>query len=228
MTADLLVAAATGIGLSLVSSVHCLVMCGPLAAATRGRGGSSALWQYAAGRLATYSLLGLLAGSVGKVLVESRFARWGEAGLSWLLASSLLITALSHLRKARSTPLVTLGRAPQRHVISRVFLRIADEPLLLGMATALLPCGALLSALLAAAALGTPLSGALAMATFAVGSGVVLVAAAQLSRLSTLGATGKKALAGVLLVGAAIMLLRPLPMLQSDGQASCHHAPGAH
>jgi len=228
MNPDLLVATATGVGLALVSSVHCLVMCGPLAAATRSRGGSSALWQYGAGRLASYSLLGLLAGSVGNVLADSRFARWGEAALSWLLASSLLVTALGHLRKARSAPLLTLGRAPQRSIISRVFLRIADEPLLLGMATALLPCGALLSAMLAAAALGAPLSGALAMASFGAGSGVVLLAAAQLSRLSALGVAGRKALAGVLLVGAAIMLLRPLPMLQSDGQTSCHQAPGKH
>lgn len=223
MISALLVAAVAGLGLALAASAHCLVMCGPLAAATRSRGGANAFAQYAGGRFATYTLLGLVAGSVGKVLVDSPWARWGEAGLSWLLAVSLLLTALTHLRKPGTQPLLKLGRAPRKSLFGALLARAADEPLLLGMATALLPCGALFSAVLAAAALGGALQGAVAMGTFALGSSVALLAAAQLSRLSMLGASGRRVLGTLLLAGAAVMILRPLPMLQGDGKpAACH------
>ena len=82
MTSPWLVATLAVAGLALVSSVHCLTMCGPLAAASQARAGSGAGPRYLLGRLASYSVVGLLSGSVGQAVLSTKWARWGEAALA--------------------------------------------------------------------------------------------------------------------------------------------------
>ena len=96
--------------------------------------------------------------------------------------------------------------------------RVVDEPLLLGAATALLPCAALYGALIASAALGTGALGALFMLSFGLVTTPVILGAAQLARLASLGVAGRRALGALLLAAALITALRPLSLLQAADQ----------
>jgi len=228
MDSSLLIALISGSSLALVSSAHCVVMCGPLALSSRVRGGAGATISYFGGRIVSYTVAGAIAGSVGHALLLSPWARWAEAVLSWLLAATLLFAGLSALRTGRAPRLVALGKGPRVSLLGRVLARLADDPLLLGAATALLPCSALFSALAAAAALGSARDGALAMLAFSALTGAAIVGVAQLGGLRTRGPVFQRALGAALLVGAVVMGMRPIPMLRAgEGVPACHGGPSA-
>ncbi len=216
-----LVAALGGGGLALVNGVHCLTMCGPLAAANHARHGSGAQLRYLGGRLASYTLLGSFAGSVGQTLAQSSWAHWLESILAWLLAGVLCYSALGLLGITRRSTLVQLRRGPRRGSIGRVLALVAHDPLLLGAVTALLPCAALYAAILGSAALGDSAHGALFMLAFALVTSPVIAGGAQLARLTQLGVTGRRTLGAIVLVGAALTALRPLPLLRAEAAGSC-------
>lgn len=223
-----LVAALGGAGLALVNALHCLTMCGPLAAANRAQHGSGAQLRYLGGRAASYTLLGSFAGSVGEALALSSWARWLESGLAWLLAGVLCYSALGLFGFTRRAPLIKLGRTPRRGSLGRVLAHVAHDPLLLGAATALLPCAALYAAILGSAALGDSARGALFMLAFALATSPVILGGAQLSRLTQLGGAGRRTLGAIVLVGAALTALRPISLLRAEAAGSCPlHAPGA-
>lgn len=229
MTGPWITAILAGGSLALLSGLHCLLMCGPLAVAAQGTGKSSA-YRYLLGRLTSYTVLGGIFGSIGESLLSTRFARHIEAALALMLALVLLHSALRFLGFLKPVSVIKLGRGPRTQRIGRILAHVAHDPLLLGVATALLPCGALYAALLASTALGSASSAALAMATFALVTSPALLGAAQLHRLTQLGARGRRALGVVLLVGFGVMLLRPVAALSSNDDAvpACHRGMGAH
>jgi sulfite exporter TauE/SafE len=225
MERQLLIALATGASLAVASGAHCVVMCGPLSVAAHGRGGARAGGLYFFGRLVSYTLLGGLAGSVGRTLAAAPWAHWVEAILSWLLAVLLVHAGLRQLGvRPRQPGWVQLGRGPRKNRLGRLLAKLAEEPLLLGAATALLPCGALFAGVTASAALGAPLAGALSMATFAALTGALLVGVAQVGRALTFGVNGRRVLGVLLFAGAAVMAVRPIPMLRKGAVPSCHAA----
>jgi uncharacterized protein len=219
VTPEIAIAMATGAGLGLVASAHCVLMCGPLAMMSHARGGNAGSARYLAGRLVSYTLLGALAGSAGKVATALPFAAWVEAFLSWSLALVLLLSAFRLVRERVRPQLVALGKKPRTSWVGRSLARVAHDPLLLGAATALLPCGALFGGLAASAALGSAGAGALSMALFATVSGLSLVGVGQLARVVSLGPRGRRGLFVLLVAGAAIMVVRPLAGLRADSKA---------
>jgi hypothetical protein len=215
-----IMAALGGVALALVSSLHCVAMCGPLAAASQARRGASA--RYLFGRFASYSVLGFLAGSIGQALLTTRWARWVEALLAWALALALLHTAVGFFGLRRPRGLLTIGRGPRRSRIGSLLLHVADDPLLLGAATALLPCAALYGAVIGSAAFGGAAYGAVFMAGFALGTTPAILGGAQLSRLAGLGERGRRLLGAVLVAGALVTALRPLSVLGAEPEpTSC-------
>jgi sulfite exporter TauE/SafE len=157
----------------LTGSLHCAVMCGPLACAGAGRSRSAALgWQL--GRLASYSLLGTLLGATGSVALQT-FAQGARPVLPWLMAAGLIATALELGRLLRPLPGV-------RHVsswLARAGARLAP-PLragALGAATPFLPCGLVYGISLSALAAGSALGGLAVMGAFALGATPALVGA---------------------------------------------------
>lgn len=214
------IAAATGMGLSLASLSHCALMCGPIAAhAGAGRGTP----RYLLGRFASYTLLGTVAGSVGEALGTLGPARWVEALMSWSIAVALAVTALRLLFPSRAPrSLLQIGKKGKPSLLSRMLASVASDPLLLGVASALLPCGVLYTALLAAAAQQSAPAGALTMATFNVVSGLALFGVAELAGRIALRDYGRHALGVLLAAGAVLLLLRPLPTLRAEELPACH------
>lgn len=216
------IASATGIGLAVASLSHCALMCGPVAAHA---GASRGAFRYLVGRFASYTLLGTIAGSVGEALGELGPARWIEAFMSWSIAIALALAAARLLAPAQSHPgLVPMGKKGKPGLASRALSSVASDSLLLGLASALLPCGVLYTALLAAAAQQSAAAGALTMATFNLVSGAALLGVAQLARGFSLRMEGRRALGVLLAAGAVLLVLRPLPSLSAEELPPCHRA----
>lgn len=209
MTLDTPAAALAGLSLGALSAAHCTLMCGPVAMVGRAHGRADRAFAYFAGRLATYVALGTLAGAAGAALSTTLRSSAVERVLSVILASSLLYAAWRAVRSKTGVSLVQLGRGPKPARATRVLARLAEEPLLLGAATVLLPCAALFAAVSAAAATGAAASGAALMAGYCAVTGVAVVGFGGLLEKMLAGRVRRIAFASALVLGAVLTLLRP-------------------
>jgi len=165
---------------SLAGTAHCGAMCGPLLAWAAARGGALAHVAYHCGRLATYALLGAIAGAAG-VLFDLGSALIGLRKAAMLVAG-LGLVAFGLLALSGRDPFGggALGRIAG-HLLPRLTRRLAGAPValragLIGSLSGLLPCGWLYAFVLTAAGAGSPSRGALVMAVFWAGTLPVLSA----------------------------------------------------
>lgn len=183
----------------LLGTPHCLGMCGGFAAAcSRRRGGA---WPWHAGRLATYAMLGAIAGSAGAAI--------GSVGPRWL-APAISAALLGWF----ALSLAGVVRAPVLRVpgLTRAASRAGREEgigwrVLFGAATGLLPCGMVYAALGIAVASGDAMAGALTMLAFGVGTvpGLALMAVA-LQRFVAGAIWRRRAVAALVLVAGLWMV----------------------
>jgi sulfite exporter TauE/SafE len=172
--------AAGALVVGLTGSVHCLLMCGPLAcAALPGVAGPErrrAVVAYQAGRLLSYALVGGLLGALGGG-VMGVLAVSARPYLPWVMAAALVASALE-LGK-RLPPLPGLARLSVG--VGRRVARFAPAARsgAMGAVTPLLPCGLLYGLYAGALATGSFLEGALLMGAFALG-GLPALLGAQL------------------------------------------------
>lgn len=145
--------------MGLVGSLHCVGMCGSFALACGGRTSHVASWQL--GKLATYVVLGTMAGWFGGVLP-------GPALPVQLVAATLVIWFGA----------AALGLVPEPGALpglSRIGAAILRRPGVLSRATfgavnGLLPCGLVYAALGLAVAGGSAMAGGVTMAAFGMGT----------------------------------------------------------
>jgi uncharacterized protein len=144
----------------LLGSLHCIGMCGGFAASCARTPAGLPAWHL--GRIATYALLGALAGTLGQLIP-------GPAWIPAALASVLLVwfaLALAGLvREPRLVP-PGLASAGQRAVHSSA----PGAQFVFGVVNGLLPCGLVYSALTIPVAVADPIRGAIAMAAFGTGT----------------------------------------------------------
>ena len=136
----------------LATSVHCTAMCGPLACAMKVNP-----LEYHASRFVSYTLAGAMCGAIGQsvaALLQGSTARI----VPWAFAAVLIVLGFGLEKKI-----------PQPRFMA-AFLFRAKLNRSLGWLTPLLPCGPLWLMLGAAAITGTWTSGALHMASFALGT----------------------------------------------------------
>ena len=136
----------------LATSVHCTAMCGPLACAMKVKP-----LEYHASRFISYTLAGAMCGAIGQsvaALLQGSTARI----VPWAFAAVLIVLGFGLEKKI-----------PQPRFMA-AFLFRAKLNRSLGWLTPLLPCGPLWLMLGAAAITGTWTSGALHMASFALGT----------------------------------------------------------
>lgn len=156
----------------LVTSLHCVGMCGPLACALMPAARNDADPQvvattYHLTRLAGYTLLGAVAGGVGQIPL-TLLNRGGLTYLPWLLVVFFIAIAFRLDQRLPRLPL--LGRA-YAALLTRLRqgsrIRAAAA---LGVATPLLPCGPLYFLLSLALFSGTALRGAETLLAFGLGT----------------------------------------------------------
>lgn len=217
----------SGATLGLANMAHCAAMCGPLSGAASRSAGKSGLSRYQAGRLLGYAFLGALSGHLGRALqliVPSRANVWIPAALT---AAACLLTAYNLFKPAATNGgLVQLRAAgPRRSLFSLLFGLVPKEPLVLGALSALLPCGVLASAVLAAVAAGDAASGALLMVGFAAVSGASVWGAAFATQRvpQGFGPGFRRTLGYVLVLLAALAVYRPLHALTQTSEQAGHN-----
>ena len=157
--------------LGLLGSLHCAAMCGPLMLALPVASGGAGRFVagrifYQLGRIATYCLLGVVAGLVGQSIFLAGLQRW----LSIALGVAILLGFLVSKKVAVSAPVVRLV-ARLRTVMSAQLQQRGFRALaLLGMLNGLLPCGLVYVALAGAVARGSLPDGMIYMALFGLGT----------------------------------------------------------
>ncbi len=164
------------------------------------------------GRITTYSLMGMIAGGIGYAVIAfasycaapTTSSNTPFSALSWLQGGLALLTAVLSFYMALSL----IGRVPSPELI---FIRVttwwgkmirraataaapADSPsppqkatifnlFSMGMLWGLLPCGLVMTGLVAAAVSGSPQNGALTMFVFGIGTWPVTVGIGIVARL---------------------------------------------
>ena len=164
----------SGIALGLISSFHCVGMCGAIAFSLPIHYLPShkkliGILLYNFGRVVTYSLLGLIFGFIGRQVYLSGFQQWFSISIGVLilliLLQSILQKKILHLRffdKANMQLQQFIGKYIQRKQLYGMFL--------IGAANGLLPCGMVYFAIAGALAAGSIASGVAFMASYGLGT----------------------------------------------------------
>lgn len=177
-------------GVGLVTSIHCVAMCGPLVLTYAVKGAEQGPFirrmlphfAYQSAKILSYVLVGLLLGAIG-----SLFDLGGLRG--WVTVFAGIFMVLLGLQMTGKFPVLhRLTPRPPKFLMNAVgSLRkkaVADEaaghvsiatPITFGLLTGLMPCGPLQSAQIAAAGAGSPVSGALAMLGFGLGTAPLML-----------------------------------------------------
>jgi len=201
--------------LGLLGSLHCAAMCGPLMLALPMPAGGAGRFIagriiYQLGRIATYCLLGVLAGLVGKSLFLVGLQRW----LSIALGVAVLAGFLVSKKVAVSAPVVRLVAKLKTAMSAQLQRRSFSSLALLGTLNGLLPCGLVYVALAGATAGGAIGGGVAYMALFGLGTLPTMLAISLSGRMFPVGLRLK--LRGALPVGvcllAALLILRGLSL----------------
>ncbi len=161
-------------GLGLLSSFHCVGMCGAIAFSLPTQHLSSikkavGILSYNAGRIITYATVGIFFGVLGRQINILGFQRWFSiiAGLT-----ILLIVVQTYLRK----PILHFpGYSVVNAFVQKLIGKYISNPsisgtFLLGVANGFLPCGLVYLALTGALAAGTIEGSAFFMIAFGLGT----------------------------------------------------------
>jgi uncharacterized protein len=231
--------------LGLVSSLHCVQMCGPIVisySAVAGftpvalpapRHALTLLPQHGAynlGRILTYTALGALAGLLGhSVDFMGRLAGITSAAIIFS-GSLMVVTGLFMLRSFRLSS--RLGSASLR-ITSRLLRPLRNllsssrttDRFYLGLALGFLPCGLVYMALLRSVGTGGALPGALSMAAFGLGTSGALFALGVFSsavrwRFNRFGT--RIAAVSVIALGVFLLVRTAHPFTVSAGLQACH------
>ena len=198
----------------LAGSPHCVLMCGPFAAACSRISGGRGVLGWHLGRITSYAALGALAGLAGGAV----------PGPSWLAAAigaALLIWFAAALAGLVPEPrLVVPGAAAAGRLLT------APNPLArftFGLVNGFIPCGLVYSALSLPVALGSPGAGALAMALFGAGTTPALsIAAAGFRRLEFRTRAARRAVAVLVLLTGLWSLAARTGFLGGHGGHGTH------
>jgi len=154
----------------LVTSLHCVGMCGPLACGVGGGKGAAAQVSaslYHGGRFLSYTVLGCVAGAIGaeplNLLLDSP-----AVVLPWTLVIVFLLVATGLERRLPKPKFLVRFSARLKMKIFKMSQQ--RGALLLGLATPLLPCAPLYLVVTAALLSGSAAKGAEFMAAFALGT----------------------------------------------------------
>lgn len=211
----LLALCGAGLMVGLVGSTHCVGMCGPFAATAARHAGWRGVVSYSGGRVVTYAVLGLVAGTLGAALAALRY-------VGFALSAVILVAVALQLAGVLPEPKWAAG-------ISRRLMRLSGQVgphaarVVLGLSTALLPCGLVYAALGVAISAGSPVGGAAVMVAFGLGTSPLLVAVgAGFGRLTKLGPGVRQVMAVLVAVVGLWALWQRLPDPNGEKMDCCH------
>ena len=160
--------------LGLISSFHCVGMCGPLAMAVPVQRLSPvrkciAIILYHSGRILTYTFLGLFLGLLGRHLFIGGYQQWISIALGFIILAVILQQKIfNHNRSSFISKKITDTLSNwMRYIWGRHSL---FSSLLFGAVNGLLPCGMVYYALVGAFSAGTLSGGVFFMMLFGAGT----------------------------------------------------------
>lgn len=206
----------------LLTSVHCIAMCGGInlsqciPSRDAGEEGGSKIKiivpavLYNAGRVISYSAIGFLLGGIGMLLTGGV-----EGGIPLLLQGILKITAglFMVVMGINMLGIFPALRKLQIRFPKKAAIKISSKkktgkrPFIIGLLNGLMPCGPMQSMQIIALGSGNPISGAMAMLMFSLGTVPLMLGLGSL--VSTLG---KKYTAIVMKTGCILVVVLGLAM----------------
>ena len=222
LSLSMLAGAGGALLIGLTASLHCVLMCGPLACAAVSKQGNRwvPMLGWHVGRIGGYTLVGALLGSLGKGVVLTLSTRV-EPFLPWVFAAGLVATALNVGKHWPALP--GIGRVGVG--IARLSQRLpaTARVVALGAATPLLPCGVLYGVFLSAVATGKALDGAVTLFAFSLGAVPLLATAQWGSRRLPRNPRLQRALqTAVPLLAATMLIWRALATHAAGEPPHCH------
>ncbi len=228
--------------LGLVSSLHCVSMCGPIVlsyslplGSKRFSSQAAAHISYNIGRIITYALLGAIAGLFGSSVsfvgeiagIENVAAI--VAGILMMIAGVLLLDLLPSKHLQKFNPLLYTGRL-LRPLAGRFSSTSIGSKFSLGLMLGFLPCGLIYAALLKAMATGTVFAGVMTMTAFGLGTAGSLLAigifssafSMKLSRWGTRLAAVSVLLLGIVMVSRGVIPMAAARQQPAGAVPSCH------
>jgi sulfite exporter TauE/SafE len=201
--------------LGLVSSLHCVQMCGPIVLAfslplSRPQALRAHL-QYNAGRILTYALLGAVAGALGSGIGMLGRLAGLASGARVFAGSAMIVAGVLMVGLLPASTLVTIQNPKRFSQFIGQRLLAPKGKFTLGLTLGFLPCGLIYAALLKAIDSGSALAGAATMLAFGLGTAVALLTLGAASsffrfpRWSHRLAAVSMMLAGALLVWRGLM-----------------------
>ncbi|GAB4194314.1 MAG: hypothetical protein Tsb002_25700 [Wenzhouxiangellaceae bacterium] len=217
-------------------SLHCLGMCGPLAAVLGGQASTrSQQAAYQTGRIGGYMVLGMLGASVlgwlsgaGNMLLAGQLLRLLLALALIILGSHLLfnwprLARISHLGAGLWRYLQPLARhwLPPRH---------SGHAFMLGLLWGWLPCGMVYAFLGVAWSTASAWQAGAVMLMFGLGTTPLMLSSAVGAQWlrQRLGQSGLRRLAGALLLAAGLLSLGQFAYSLLVSEHSHHHATHSH
>ena len=211
------------LGVGLVTSVHCVTMCGFMVVSYAIKGTTDGTiaqrltphLAYQSAKIVSYVIVGIALGVIGSAFELDGVRGWvmALAGAFMILLGVSMTGWVPGLRAIAFRPPAFLVRALQR--TRRKAVSDAEQgkasiatPLTFGLLTGLMPCGPLQAAQLAAAGAGSPLAGALAMLGFGVGTAPLMLGFGTVS-----GMLSARFRARMMLFAAVIVIVLGLVML---------------
>lgn len=170
--------------MGLAGSLHCVGMCGPLALALPYQRGSwlHALGQvlvYNAGRVLTYSVIGVLIGLAGRGLFLAGAQAWLSLSLGVVFLLAAIFSFSIESRLVRLPGLKHLQHWVQKKLGALMRQRGTATLFGIGMLNGLLPCGLVYMAVAGAVTAGGVAQGAVFMILFGLGTLPLMAAVAM-------------------------------------------------
>lgn len=162
-----------GFILGLLGSLHCIGMCGPIALALARAGGKSQLFSslfYNAGRISTYSIMGLLFGLLGSRLELFGLQRSISITIGALILFAAVLPFSVRIKIISKTGLYYFLKKLKSNLAKLFRNHSSSSSYFAGMLNGLLPCGFVYIAISGSIALGDELNSMFFMMMFGIGT----------------------------------------------------------
>ncbi len=220
---------------SLVGSLHCVAMCGPLIGLAGGVRTARLALSHSLGRLATYVVLGMIAGAIGRAIDLAGELVTVQYVATLIAGGAIVVWGLVQLAVAIGWISTTADRVGGAFGSGLVRIRSRTPTVrawLIGVLTGLLPCGWLWAFVVMAAGTGGVMSGGAVMVAFWAGTvpamlGVLTLGNAVLARVRAKIPT----ITAVILIALGVGTLAVRWNDAGEKQVvapSCHHMGGMH
>jgi hypothetical protein len=218
----------TALVLGTVGSLHCIGMCGPIVLALP-QTESPDKWHYLSGRfiynlgrVITYFFMGIIFGSIGKVISLAGF----QSTLSIVLGILILVSLFLPLNKSLDFINTSLL---WKKSLGKLFKKKSFSAMLgIGILNGFLPCGLVYTALAGAAATGDSMMGGMFMVAFGLGTIPALLVVSIVGRISRVNWSRiiRKALPVTAFVIGCLLILRGMnlgiPFISPDLNSKVH------